>query len=62
MDNSCFCRKCFEKILENDPMNIFNIRMFLCDKCGNKRCPHSTDHELECTNSNEPRQAGSAYE
>jgi hypothetical protein len=36
--------------------------MILCPKCGNKRCPHSTDHNLECTNSNEPGQPGSRYE
>lgn len=36
--------------------------MILCPTCGNKRCPHATNHELACTNSNEPGQAGSAYE
>jgi hypothetical protein len=29
---------------------------------GNKRCPKATDHELDCTGSNEPGQKGSAYE
>jgi uncharacterized protein YlaI len=38
------------------------MRMFLCPKCGNKRCPHATDHRLECTGSNEPGQKGSLYE
>jgi hypothetical protein len=37
-------------------------RMFLCAKCGNKRCPHAKDHRNECTNSNEPGQKGSLYE
>ena len=37
-------------------------RMILCPTCGNKRCPHSTDHNLPCTNSNEPGQKGSRYE
>lgn len=37
-------------------------RMFLCDTCGNKRCPHATDHRLPCTGSNEPGQKGSRYE
>ena len=36
-------------------------RMFTCNTCGNKRCPHATSHEYECTNSNEPGQAGSLY-
>jgi hypothetical protein len=36
--------------------------MLLCQTCGNKRCPHATDHRLACTNSNEPGQKGSAYE
>lgn len=37
------------------------IRMVLCSICGNKRCPHATDHRLGCTNSNEPGQDGSKY-
>lgn len=36
--------------------------MVLCPSCGNKRCPHAADHEFACTGSNEPGQAGSAYE
>jgi hypothetical protein len=35
--------------------------MILCPECGNKRCPKATHHELPCTNSNEPNQAGSVY-
>jgi hypothetical protein len=34
---------------------------YACVKCGNKRCPHHTDHNLACTNSNEPGQAGSDW-
>lgn len=37
-------------------------RMIVCEICGNKRCPHATDKELACTNSNEPGQVGSAYQ
>ena len=33
----------------------------VCTQCGNKRCPKATDHTLECTDSNEPRQKGSRY-
>lgn len=36
--------------------------MVLCQRCGNKRCPHAKDHRNSCTNSNEPGQKGSAYE
>lgn len=38
-----------------------SIRMILCATCGNKRCPHATDHRHACTNSNEPGQPGSSY-
>lgn len=32
---------------------------YACEKCGNKRCPHHSDHTLACTKSNEPGQTGS---
>jgi hypothetical protein len=35
--------------------------MVLCAICGNKRCPHATDHRHACTGSNEPGQPGSSY-
>ncbi len=35
--------------------------MVLCPTCGNKRCPHATDHRHACTGSNEPGQVGSIY-
>jgi hypothetical protein len=34
----------------------------VCDICGHKRCPHATNHELECTGSNESGQKGSLWE
>lgn len=34
---------------------------YACEICGCKRCPHHTDHRLECSGSNEPGQPGSAY-
>lgn len=37
------------------------LRMILCARCGNKRCPHATNHRNACTNSNEPGQPGSSY-
>lgn len=47
----CGCRKC----------NPHAWWLVVCDICGNKRCPHATDHVLTCTNSNEPGQTGSVY-
>lgn len=32
---------------------------YACEICGNKRCPHHSDHRLACTGSNEPGQPGS---
>lgn len=35
---------------------------FACETCGNKRCPHHTDHRLECSGSNATGQPGSVYQ
>ncbi|WP_155308283.1 hypothetical protein [Burkholderia gladioli] len=51
----CTCECCM-------PQDFMNARMILCAKCGNKRCPHATDHRNACTNSNEPGQKGSSWE
>lgn len=50
----CSCRAC-------RPVTFEDMRMVLCDQCGNKRCPHANDHRNACTNSNEAGQPGSAY-
>ena len=55
--NRCWCHTC-RPIRCDDPTTMF---MRLCPECGNKRCPKATNHELACTNSNEPNQAGSIY-
>lgn len=47
------CHKC-----NNHKTSTF---MITCKTCGNKRCPKASDHTLECTNSNDPGQAGSIY-
>lgn len=60
--NGCNCRTCWNawrKSPENG--NKFASAFIVCSTCGNKRCPHATDHSLECTGSNEPGQAGSVY-
>jgi hypothetical protein len=64
MGDECQCRSCLKgKTVESGfgPIPIEMARMILCAKCGNKRCPHANDHRNECTGSNEPGQAGSAY-
>lgn len=38
-----------------------NSFRYACEICGNKRCPHHSDHRLACTNSNEPGQPGSVF-
>lgn len=58
----CDCRQC---IRERGDMNFGAPRLMtefiVCRKCGNKRCPHATDHRNECTDSNDTGQAGSEY-
>ena len=51
----CWCESC-------KPNTMTDMRMILCQICGNKRCPHATNHIYECTNSNEPGQKGSSWE
>ena len=51
---NCTCFRC-------DGYPGLRQRMYLCALCGNKRCPHATDHRYDCTNSNEPGQEGSVY-
>jgi hypothetical protein len=54
-NDCCDCESC-------QPHFGFRQRMILCKVCGNKRCPHATDHRNPCTGSNEPGQPGSFYE
>lgn len=51
----CSCYIC-------DGSPAIRSRMYLCTICGNKRCPHATDHREICTGSNAPGQPGSYYE
>lgn len=63
----CGCIKCFdarmEKMRNSDvPLESFDPSLrYACEICGNKRCPHHSDHELKCTGSNEPGQPGSVF-
>lgn len=62
----CECRACLKgKTVDlgmGFPIPVEMTQMFVCAKCGNKRCPHANDHANRCTNSNEPGQPGSAYQ
>lgn len=58
----CYCYNCNkDRLDESGRLPYVSTRMILCPDCGNKRCPHSTDHRLACTNSNDPGQPGSRY-
>lgn len=54
VQKSCDCAQCI-------PNTLGSMRMILCSACGNKRCPHATDHRYSCTKSNDIGQFGSAY-
>jgi|GEM_PF-2608791 len=56
--NSCDmpCHRCIGQYNitgPNSPLLINVTQMIVCNICGNKRCPHVSDHRLECTGSNE---------
>lgn len=56
----CQCRTCRRNKIKE--LTIFTSSAFIvCSTCSNKRCPHASDHNLKCTNSNEPGQPGSVY-
>lgn len=58
----CWCYVCNQGRIDpvlGLPVNV--TRMIVCPECGNKRCPHSTSHELPCAQSNAPGQPGSRY-
>lgn len=64
----CECHYCIKtKNLRSDGEHGWSwplsaVKMILCPDCGNKRCPKASNHELRCTGSNEPGQAGSVYQ
>lgn len=61
----CVCHRCIREHQIESPMMkgmpLSCCVMILCPTCGNKRCPHASDHDLDCTGSNEPGQPGSVY-
>lgn len=60
MNSACWCYECNKDVKVNNlPYHL--TRMILCPTCGNKRCPHATDHNFACTNSNDVGQPGSRF-
>jgi hypothetical protein len=55
------CYRCLDGLKNESGFPILLSKMILCPECGNKRCPHATDHRLKCTGSNESYQDGSIY-
>lgn len=61
-ENCKKCTKCLSAVtLGESRWPLTMTFMVVCQDCGNKRCPKATDHDLECTGSNEPGQKGSRY-
>lgn len=58
IEEKCHCETCYPM----DWKDPYSVRMIVCSICGNKRCPHATNHINECTGSNEPGQKGSSWE
>ncbi len=60
-ERNCPCRDC--QMARLGP-SVYPTRreMILCPRCGNKRCPHATNHNHACTDSNDPGQEGSEYQ
>jgi hypothetical protein len=62
VDHGCKnCHRCLDSVRNEYGFPITLSRMIVCATCGNKRCPHATDHKLKCTGSNAPGQKGSIY-
>ena len=58
----CGCRQCLrDRDVRAHGFPLEVCLMILCKTCGNKRCPHATDHRNACTGSNAVGQPGSAY-
>jgi hypothetical protein len=60
-ENCGRCYNCLKGKVDEDGFPVVITRMIVCNICGNKRCPHATDHNLACTKSNKAGQPGSRY-
>jgi hypothetical protein len=58
----CWCYNCLHEIKDDRGWPLTMSTFIVCKDCGNKRCPRATDHNLACTNSNDPGQPGSRYQ
>jgi hypothetical protein len=58
---ACWCHRCIEGKTTRGGFPLSGTRMILCPTCGNKRCPRASNHDLDCSGSNEPGQQGSVY-
>lgn len=59
-ETPCPCYTCQEPHFPTIYLR-YQLSMILCEICGNKRCPHATNHIYECSHSNELGQIGSRY-
>jgi hypothetical protein len=61
----CGCWLCVneraEAIEDMTQKLVYRSRMIVCAICGNKRCPKATNHDLDCTLSNDSGQPGSRF-
>lgn len=57
--DDCECMSCQLGRQPKDAIPM--LSMALCPVCGNKRCPKASNHQNECSGSNEPGQKGSFY-
>ena len=57
--SKCQCEACLP---QGNLLHPENMRMIVCATCGNKRCPHATNHLNVCTGSNDVGQKGSSWE
>jgi hypothetical protein len=59
-ENACLCYICQQERINNrTQLNL--IPLWHACICGNKHCPKASNHQLECTGSNESGQPGSIY-
>lgn len=64
---NCECHRCIREHKLGTTgswgwLPLSSTKMILCPTCGCKRCPKASDHDLACTDSNEPGQPGSVYQ
>ena len=55
------CNNCLDGGFDEHGWPVTAIRMIVCPECGDKRCPKASDHNLDCTGSNDHGQTGSVY-